>query len=555
MRRRATNQGMSVRAISGTHVVLLGLDLERARSTRVLGFAIEREDHTEHERYWLRGFKVFRETNPHIPRGALVSTAEHPIQSFVWNDLTAKPDHEYTYRVVALAGKPKYLEPQQSVSVRISTEAEDDGKHGIWMNRGVAGSQAYARDFGDQPAPGDEDLDQLAWLSRGLDTALLGFIGSAKRGDELHGALYEFHYQPVVDALAAANRRGVDVRIVFDAKNNEHTDKKGFHEAFPRKKNMAAVRKAHLPSTKKREENKSFIAHNKFVVLSHRGTPKAVWTGSTNISKGGIYGQANVGHLVHDTNVAGRYLEYWEQLVDDPLAAGLRAWTDEHSPVPDGLPPRGLTTLFSPRSVDTVLAWYTKLMDDAQAPVFVTAAFGVNAEFARFLQEDRDYLRYVLLESRPKAGSKVTIEMLARDRDNQIAIGSHLQDVTSLSRFRIEKLTGLNTHVDYMHTKFLVIDPLSNDPIVITGSANFSVPSNKENDENMLVIRGDTRVADIYLTEFTRLFQHFYFRYVNSERAGSANSRDPSFLISDPSWSSRYYERGNPKQRQRLYFR
>jgi hypothetical protein len=30
------------------------------------------------------------------------------------------------------------------------------------------------------------------------------------------------------------------------------------------------------------------------------------------------------------------------------------------------------------------------------------------------------------------------------------------------------------------------------------------------NDENMLLIRGDTRVADIYLTEFDRLFRHFY---------------------------------------------
>jgi hypothetical protein len=30
----------------------------------------------------------------------------------------------------------------------------------------------------------------------------------------------------------------------------------------------------------------------------------------------------------------------------------------------------------------------------------------------------------------------------------------------------------------------------------------------------MLIIRGDTRVADIYLGEFMRLFNHFYFRFV-----------------------------------------
>ena len=52
----------------------------------------------------------------------------------------------------------------------------------------------------------------------------------------------------------------------------------------------------------------------------------------------------------------------------------------------------------------------------------------------------------------------------------------------------------------------MLMDPLSIDPIVVTGSANFSKVSTNDNDENMLVIRGDQRVADIYFTEFNRLF-------------------------------------------------
>src|SRR6185295_13804860 len=55
----------------------------------------------------------------------------------------------------------------------------------------------------------------------------------------------------------------------------------------------------------------------------------------------------------------------------------------------------------------------------------------------------------------------------------------------------------LNTHVAYIHSKFLLRDPLGKDPIVVTGSANFSNPSTTDNDENMLIIRGDQRVADI----------------------------------------------------------
>jgi phosphatidylserine/phosphatidylglycerophosphate/cardiolipin synthase-like enzyme len=62
------------------------------------------------------------------------------------------------------------------------------------------------------------------------------------------------------------------------------------------------------------------------------------------------------------------------------------------------------------------------------------------------------------------------------------------------------------------HTKFMVIDPLGDDPIVVTGSANFSESSTTGNDENMLFIRGNSRVADIYLGEYMRLWNHYAFR-------------------------------------------
>ena len=68
--------------------------------------------------------------------------------------------------------------------------------------------------------------------------------------------------------------------------------------------------------------------------------------------------------------------------------------------------------------------------------------------------------------------------------------------------------------MSYIHSKFLLMDPLGSDPIVVTGSANFSDASTNDNDENMLVIRGNRRVADIYFTEFNRLFNHYYFRAV-----------------------------------------
>ena len=96
----------------------------------------------------------------------------------------------------------------------------------------------------------------------------------------------------------------------------------------------------------------------------------------------------------------------------------------------------------------------------------------------------------------------------------------------------------LNQHVSYIHSKFLLRDPLGADPIVVTGSANFSVASTTGNDENMLVIRGNRRVADIYFTEFNRLFNHYYFCSVveDTKRTGHQD-KDGLFLIEDDSWA------------------
>ena len=77
----------------------------------------------------------------------------------------------------------------------------------------------------------------------------------------------------------------------------------------------------------------------------------------------------------------------------------------------------------------------------------------------------------------------------------------------------------------------MLVDPLGDDPIVVTGTANFSRPSQYANDENMLVIRGNKRVADIYFGEFMRIFDHLYSRYIvgKMKKAGTGDP-DAGFL-------------------------
>ncbi|MBD9651898.1 hypothetical protein IB267_26425 [Ensifer sp. ENS09] len=51
------------------------------------------------------------------------------------------------------------------------------------------------------------------------------------------------------------------------------------------------------------------------------GRKPQVWTGSTNLSMGGVHGQTNVGHWVRDADLAKAFESYWKLLAGDPGAA------------------------------------------------------------------------------------------------------------------------------------------------------------------------------------------------------------------------------------------
>ena len=47
-----------------------------------------------------------------------------PVQTFRWGNYTAKPDHDDTYRAVAMRSRPDALLPSDEVTLRVRTEGE-----------------------------------------------------------------------------------------------------------------------------------------------------------------------------------------------------------------------------------------------------------------------------------------------------------------------------------------------------------------------------------------------------------------------------------------------
>lgn len=616
-RQRNQNQNISVHAVAGTEVVLLGLDATEKAARGLLGFRIWKRTGANGSERPLSGGRDFKGLRSKVP----------VIQAFLWGDYVVEPNTSYTYRVVPVYGDPAAPTEGSAVEVTITTEDPEGQTHAIYFNRGVAGSQAYSRRFGsyrrwykDEAQEEDpaqmtfteylkpEDVPNRAaykWLSRGLEEALLGFIGQAKGPDyAIRAAVYELTYRPVVRALVDAMASGADVQVVHHAKRSstyrlatngnavtrvDYAEGCGGSLVYKKREirkvttgdnvcraaneTIAATgvpgelveryKRAFLPRTRAQ------ISHNKFMVLLERGKPVQVWTGSTNFTEGGIFGQSNVGHIIRDEAIARQYLDYWEKLKDDPKKAsgkndppdaGMRNWTVLHQPDLTGPPPpQSMTAIFSPRLSTAMLAWYAEQMAAAKRSVFFTAAFSVAEQILdkvkrrKPVADGEPFQRYLLLEG-ISGLMRSRFPVMAKCPQNRIAWGETLRTRKGEKDVFIETLSGLNDHVNYLHTKYLLIDPLSEDPIVITGSANFSENSTVNNDENMVVIRGDTRVADIFLGEFMRLFNHYRAR--NSQnRLSDEEIKEAQSLVADDSWTQAYFTAGTPQHNERLLFR
>jgi phosphatidylserine/phosphatidylglycerophosphate/cardiolipin synthase-like enzyme len=552
MRAQRTEGDLHVQAIAGSHVVIFGFDWPAARAGELQGFALHRTDHVTGRADWLESQKRYLSTDPGTATGVQVSTRRHPLQTFQWADYTVRPDVDYTYRAVALGGTPAALEPLAEAAVAVRTITRTASGHAVHFNRGAVAAQEYARRFNNR-APEDVPNGQaFDWLGRGLPESLLAFIAHAGAGDALHVAIYEARHAPVLQALRQARDRGAEVRLVYDAKQNGDDDS----PAFPREDNRDQIDAAQLTDVAiAREQNPSYIAHNKFLVLSKGGAPTAVWSGSLNWSQNGFFGQLNAGHEVWEAGVARQFLRYWQLLAADPGGADLRAAIVDAFPLPAPWPD-GCTPVFSPRRERDALDRYIAEIAPADA-VLLTLAFSIDGQLGEALTPEHAGLRYVLMDGLKGNKTQVdklkqTVREIRATEAGRVAIGAYLR-TNALDQFLLERSNTMAKHVQFVHTKFMLVDPLGARPLVITGSANFSAASSKQNDENMLVIAGDHEVADIYLGEFMRSYTHYAFRDAVKSAALSGTPFTSKPLNEDCSWAADYFGPGF-RSRQRRYF-
>ena len=313
--------------------------------------------------------------------------------------------------------------------------------------------------------------------------------------------------------------------------------------------------------------NSAHIGHNKFAVLSVGGKSKAVWTGSTNWTPTGLCAQTNNAILVEDDAFASRYRDYWDRLLADPqpvpnpisapMAANQGAALREADAVVRDLTlDEGVSQVelwFSPntpklgsaktRTVPPDLAVVFQHMKSAKQAIFflvfnpgptresdledadVNTVVSAALDFARH-QPDLlvkgaisdptavpGYMRPPKGVAKPRKEDRIpnrAIYSPAGAPNVLMVRASAITDV--IGDFEKELLTAGNAII---HDKIVVIDPLDEaDCVVITGSHNLGFKASYANDENMVIVKGNAKLAQAYAVHVLDVFEHFRFRAV-----------------------------------------
>lgn len=545
MRKLKTNpqDDFRVKAYAGTNGVLLAFDLAESRRQGLLGFAIEQKEGTQ-KWQWLLNSLTFPDRAHNLPKWNATPSNIAPIQKFRWADYSIEPKTVCKYRVHTVYGTPDQPELDESLEVAVTT---DDGKpedHRVIFNRAVAASQAFGRQF--------PELDKLLtdnkylpieewpakpreWLQHGLLDRILAFIARAKDGKwALDVAIYEYELKAIVDAINAAHKRGVQVRMLYHAKAGDEQTAQ----------NEASLTK--IPVAKKRARITTRIFHDKFIVLSKfnaagERVSQAVLCGSTNFTENGVYRQANVVHVADDKAVAARYFQLFGVIWDAPGdVTATRKWITANNPMDPG---QALFTGFSPRSGGGDLTEFINVINGADKDLLFATAFALpEAILDALLGSDHDdVLRYGIQNT----ASRIT--GFHADRTAEFAAAALL--TKGLEGWVKEGLKGQRGNL-LVHLKAIVANFTTDAPVVISGSHNLSAAASNGNDENYLIIRGDTDLADRYGLEILRFYEHYRFRYY----AKLLKLKKVRPLAIDGSWADQYYAAGNLRALSRLRF-
>lgn len=530
------------KAFANNDVVLLVWSYDSA-IPGCLGFCIKRKDTESGKIDILESMVGFKKSS--ITKHQFKSTTVWPIQKFNWRDFSARSGATYEYTIVPMLGTQNSLREAEIGLQAKTNQVKLTGRTGnmeAYFNRGILSTQYVSSQIPKSASgapnytalldrikqPGDTLRNRLADELRAAVPSLLQ--KAVTEHGECYCALYELNDPELVTQLLSAKGR-VHLILSNTGPDDEINamSRMSLHDAG------VDVIDRFLSS--------GHIGHNKFVVyVNARGVPEQVLTGSTNWTSTALCAQSNNALLVRSEELAREYLDYWKRLKADAAkqAAGFRqANNAERSVVAGG---STVSLWFSP---NTTLR--TKPSNDPKTPQDMEAVFDAMGSAQKSI---------VFLAFQPGAPSIIDKATAIQTAKPDLFIRGAVSDVSAVENANVtlfhrgvkapvivapgaikddfafwmaELLKSSPTAHAIIHDKIVVVDAFTDDSVVITGSHNLGYRASYNNDENLLIIRGNKELATMYATHVMDVYDHYRWRFYlnkNKKKFTGLNSKD-----------------------------
>lgn len=571
------------------------------KPTGCMGFAIYQIDEQGVE-VLLPNKAVFKATTDRSDTSSL----KFPIQKFYWKDVYARLKAERTgnkifhYRIVPMEGKPGNFVPMTSFAPLLTNKVEISARVGdnmcAYFNRGLISTQRISKlvegnldvkSLREMAADYKGDTTLRDSLSGEMVEALTGFLKRAEKQGRIYAGLYELGDPQLKDELIAMKNKlsiilSNSVEKKDDLSKPQYMNKKGqmvYHQiSGDANDKIRDQLRASGAEVYARVMPDGHIGHNKFLIyVDQNQVPQAVLFGSTNWTASGLCTQTNNTMVIDDEKLAKRYMRYWEKMVKDTNdAKGLkrnlqgekfRHWNQNSETLSIG--GSKLQSWFSPNTdkarvsgkMDELrpldMAEVEKCINAAKHAVLFLAFYPGSPSIANWtaaaLRNNKSLFVRGMVTNKsaaegfyyglvggvpPKPGNGIPVKQDYRVGAADAFNGTKIPDGW--------KKEFLNAGFAIIHDKVMVIDPFSEDCIVITGSHNLGHKASYDNDENLAIIKGNKQLALAYATHVLDIYEHFAFRIAYKKSGGDAFLKDNS-----EEFLKKYFdEKGNIKNQQ-----
>jgi phosphatidylserine/phosphatidylglycerophosphate/cardiolipin synthase-like enzyme len=361
------------------------------------------------------------------------------------------PGEVYFVQVFSVAGE----DTARSNIFAAATVSNSTGAMHAYFNGGVDNTQA-------------EPAENLA-ISTNVRDTIVAYIDRAQTSLDI--AVYNINNPGIADAINDALDRNVTIRYIAEGQN-ANIALGSLNENIP-----VLIRENAMGSG----------MHNKFVVVDFESEEQSfVLTGSTNFTNNNLFTDLNNLIIIQDKALAKAYTiefnEMWGSSGPTPNEGMSRFGEDKVNNTPEQFIVGGkkVELYFSPS--DGTTNGIKKALETADASIDFALLLITQDDLANTLIEKND---------------NFFIEVRGMVNDPNIS-GSDFDQLNNAGVFVLEHIP-----TESLHHKYAVVDhaDLNSDPLVITGSHNWSASANTVNDENTLVIH-DAAIANQYYQEF-----------------------------------------------------